>query len=125
MLKNGRFHAAVAISDPARARAWFEAKLGLVPDQEDPGGVWYRFASEGWLYVYQSGSAGTAQNTVAGWTVSDLVAEMAELRARGVVFEDYDMPGLKTVDGVVDFGPAKVAWFKDPDGNTFELSQVA
>jgi catechol 2,3-dioxygenase-like lactoylglutathione lyase family enzyme len=57
--------------------------------------------------------------------VSDLAAEMAQLRGRGVVFEEYDMPGLKTVNGVVDFGPAKVAWFKDPDGNTFELSQVA
>jgi catechol 2,3-dioxygenase-like lactoylglutathione lyase family enzyme len=125
MLKDGRLHAAVAVSDPARAREWYEAKLGLTSQQEDPGGLWYQFGAEGWLYVYQSSSAGTAQNTVAGWAVSDLDAEMAQLRGRGVVFEEYDMPGLKTVNGVVDFGPAKVAWFKDPDGNTFEVSQVA
>ena len=125
MLKDGRFHSAVAVSDPTRAREWYEAKLGLTHQQEDPGGLWYRFGSEGWLYVYPSSSAGTAKNTVAGWAVSDLAAEMAELRSRGVVFEEYDMPGLKTVNGVVDFGPAKVAWFKDPDGNTFELSQVS
>ena len=124
MLKDGRFHAAVAISDPAAARKWYEDKLGLTVKQEDPGGVWYQFG-ESWLYVYQSGSAGTARNTVAGWAVDDLAAEMKWLRGRGVAFEEYDMPGLKTVDGVVDFGPAKVSWFKDPDGNTFELSQVA
>ena len=124
MLKDAKLHASVATADPARSRAWYEAKLGLVPDQEDPGGVLYQFAGDRWLYVYQSASAGTAQNTVAGWTVADLVGEMAELRSRGVVFEDYDMPGLKTVEGMIDFGPAKVAWFKDPDGNIFELSQV-
>jgi catechol 2,3-dioxygenase-like lactoylglutathione lyase family enzyme len=125
MLKDGRFHAAVAISDPAQSRKWYEDKLGLKVKQEDPGGVWYQFGNESWLYVYQSGSAGSAKNTVGGWAVDDLAGEMNELRRRGVVFEEYDMPGLKTVDGVVDFGPAKVAWFKDPDGNTFELSQVA
>ena len=124
MLKDGKFHASVAISDSARARAWYGAKLGLEPQTEDPGGVWYQFSGDRWLYVYVSGSAGTAQNTVAGWTVADIAAEMADLRGRGVVFEEYDMPGFKTVNGVVDFGLAKAAWFKDPDGNTFELSQV-
>ncbi|MFI5255030.1 MAG: VOC family protein [Candidatus Limnocylindrales bacterium] len=124
MLKDAEFHASIATADPARSRAWYEAKLGLVPDMENPGGVWYKFAGDRWLYVYESASAGTAQNTVAGWSVGDLGKAMAELRARGVTFQEYDMPGLKTVDGVVDFGPAKVAWFKDPDGNTYELSQV-
>ncbi|MGH2406875.1 MAG: VOC family protein [Candidatus Limnocylindrales bacterium] len=124
MLRDARFHAAVAISDPARSRTWYEDKLGLTVKQEDPGGVWYQFG-ESWLYVYQSGNAGTARNTVAGWAVDDLASEMKHLRSHGVAFEEYDMPGLKTVDGVMDFGPAKVAWFKDPDGNTYELSQVA
>ncbi|MGH2477604.1 MAG: VOC family protein [Candidatus Limnocylindrales bacterium] len=117
-------HASVAAADLARARAWYEQKLGLTPEREEFGGYWYRFAGETWLYVFETPSAGTARNTVAGWTVTDIEAVMSTLREQGVVFEDYDFGDMKTVDGLVDFGSAKAAWFKDSEGNTLELSEV-
>ena len=92
--------------------------------REDAGGVWYRFGGDTWLYLYGTASAGTAQNTIAGWTVTAIEAVMADLRERGVIFEDYDFGELKTVEGLADFGTAKAAWFKDSEGNTYELSEV-
>ena len=95
-----------------------------MPDREDPGGVWYRFGGETWLYLYATPSAGTAQNTIAGWQVEDIESVMAALRKRGVVFEDYDLGEVQMVDGLADFGLAKAAWFKDVDGNIYELTEV-
>jgi catechol 2,3-dioxygenase-like lactoylglutathione lyase family enzyme len=118
-----RRHRAAA-SDLDRARAWYERKLGLVPEREDEGGVWFRFAGDTWLYLYGTPSAGTAMNTMASWTVTGIESVMTEMRARGVVFEDYDFGELKTVEGLADFGTAKAAWFKDSEGNTYELSEV-
>jgi catechol 2,3-dioxygenase-like lactoylglutathione lyase family enzyme len=124
MLTDFPIHATAAAVDLARARRWFEEKLRLVPDREDGGGVWYRFAGDTWLYLYGTPSAGTARNTIAGWTVTGIEAVMADLRGRGVVFEDYDFGEMRTVDGLADFGPAKAAWFKDSEGNTYEVSEV-
>ena len=117
-------HVSVAATDLERSRRWYEKKLGLKPEREDPGGAWYRFAADTWLYLYGTASAGTAKNTVAGWTVTGIEAVMAALRARGVVFEEYDFGELKTVDCLADFGMAKAAWFKDSEDNTYELSEV-
>ena len=116
--------ARAAAIDLDRARRWYEEKLGLVPEREDPGGAWYRFGGETWLYLYSTPSAGTAQNTIAGWEVTDIESVMADLRARGVTFEDYDFGEARTIEGLVDFGTAKAAWFKDSEGNTYELGEV-
>jgi len=124
MLERFPISARAAAIDLDRARRWYEEKLGLVPEREDPGGVWYRFGGDTWLYLYGTPSAGTAKNTVAGWTVSDIEAVMADLRGRGVVFEDYDFGEVGTVDGLANFGIGRAAWFKDSEGNTFELSEV-
>lgn len=125
MLERFPVHAAVAVSDLARARAWYEERLGLTPKVDEGPAVWYEFAAGTWLMVYPTQFAGTAKNTVAGWTVSAIEEVMSELRGRGVVFEDYDFgDGMATVDGVMTMGPFKACWFKDPDGNTFEISQV-
>lgn len=123
-LRSFPISARAAAIDIGRARRWYEEKLGAVPDHEDPGGAWYRFGGETWLYLYETPSAGTAQNTIAGWTVTDIESVMADLRARGVVFEDYDFGEVATVDGLADFGAAKAAWFKDSEGSTFELTEV-
>jgi len=118
-------HATGAASDIGRAKKWFAEKLGIAPKNEDPGGgLWFEFGDGTWLSIYPTGSAGTAQNTIAGWTVTGIESVMADLRGRGVVFEDYDFPGLKTVNGLASMGPAKAAWFKDSEGNTYELSEV-
>jgi catechol 2,3-dioxygenase-like lactoylglutathione lyase family enzyme len=117
-------HATVAASDLNRARDWYRDKLGLEPKTEDGGGMWFEFSGGMWLYVYATGSAGTAMNTVAGWTVINIEKVMDELRDRGLVFEEYDTPGIKTKDGLATWETAKAAWFKDSEGNTFELSET-
>lgn len=124
MLKDFPIHATAAAVDLDRARQWYETRLGLVPEKEDQGGVWYRLSGDTWLYLYGTPSAGTAKNTIAGWTVTGIEAVIADLRGRGVVFEDYDFGEVGTVNGLVDFGMAKAAWFKDSEGNTLELSEV-
>ena len=116
--------ARAAAIDLDRARRWYEEKLGLVPEREDPGGVWYRFGGETWLYLYATSSAGTARNTIAGWVVTNIESVMADLREGGVVFDEYDLGEVKTIEGLAVFGLAKAAWFKDSEGNTYELSEV-
>jgi catechol-2,3-dioxygenase len=124
MLSGFPISARAAASDLGRARRWYEERLGLVPEHEDPGGLWYRFAGETWLYLYETPSAGTAQNTIAGWAVKDIGSVVTALRERGVIFEQYDLGDVPMVDGLADFGIAKAAWFKDSEGNTYELTEV-
>lgn len=124
MLNAFPVHATVAAVDLDRARQWYEDKLGLAPEHEAMGGLWYRFAGDAWLYLYATPAAGTARNTVAGWTVTGIEAVMADLRSRGVIFEDYDLGEVQTADGLADFGFAKAAWFADSEGNILELSEV-
>ena len=94
------------------------------PEHEDPGGAWYRFGGETWLYLYATPSAGTAKNTIAGWEVKDIESSWPVSAMRGVVFEQYDLGDVQMVDGLADFGEAKAAWFKDSEGNTYELTEV-
>jgi catechol 2,3-dioxygenase-like lactoylglutathione lyase family enzyme len=123
-LEPGMF-AMLAASDVARARAWYSEKLGLEPfrvfgDDE----LSYRSGMTH-LSIYKTPSAGTAMNTAAVWRVKDVRAEAADLRARGVVFEDYDFGDERTVDGVLEDGEGNVvAWFKDSEGNVLGLVQI-
>jgi hypothetical protein len=73
--------------------------------------------------MYPSPGAGTSKASTAFWAVDDVAAEVAELKARGVVFEEYDMPGIKTVNSIATGGGAKTAWFKDSEGNILAISQ--
>ena len=75
------------------------------------------------MFLYESAHAGTSQHTLASWRVIDLDATMADLRGRDVAFEEYDLPGLKTVDGVAETDTVRGAWFKDSEGNILALSQ--
>ena len=125
MLSEFPLMARLAASDIGRARTWYEQKLGLVPETEEMGGqVLYYQTGGTWFSVYQTAFAGTAKNTVAGWTVKGIESLMAELRGRGVVFNDYDFGEIKTVDGLMSMGDYKAAWFTDSEGNIMELSQV-
>ena len=124
MLEQYPISARAAASDLARARDWYREKLGLTPQREAMGGVWYRFGGDTWLYLYETPSAGTAQNTIAGWQVQGIEQVMADLRGRGVTFEEYDFGEMRTVDGLIEMGGAKAAWFKDSEGNTYELTEV-
>lgn len=124
MLKNAPVSPYIPVADVERAREFYEQKVGLVPQQEFGGGVIYECGKGTVIFMYPSAGAGTSQASCAFWQVDDVVAEVAELRARGVVFEEYDMPGLKTEDGIATGGGAKTAWFKDSEGNIMAVSQV-
>jgi catechol 2,3-dioxygenase-like lactoylglutathione lyase family enzyme len=114
--------AMIASSDLGRSKAWY-AKIGGYEPLFEAGAevVGYR-SGKTTFNVYRTQFAGTAQNTVAGYLVPDIRAEMADLRTRGVTFEDYDFGEAKTVDGLlVDTDGTTNAWFKDPDGNILGL----
>jgi catechol 2,3-dioxygenase-like lactoylglutathione lyase family enzyme len=124
MLDRFRVYAVLPSSDLPRARAWWEEKVGMTPTSEDPGGLWYACADGTWVVITPSGYAGTAQNTAVSFTVSDIEDLMEDLRQRGVVFEEYDLPQFKTVNGLFESGGYKAAWFKDIDGNIVEIAHV-
>ena len=75
------------------------------------------------VFMYPSAGAGSSRASTAFWAVDDVTKEVAELKARGVKFEDYDIPGIKTVDSIATGGGAKTAWFKDTEGNILAISQ--
>ena len=116
---------AIAVSDLERARDFYERGLGLRPNEQDDQGSRYPCGNGTGVFVYLSQeNAGKATATVAGWFVDDLEVVMADLASRGVEFERYDMPGIKTdANGVFDAGDFRAAWIKDPDGNTLALTQ--
>jgi catechol 2,3-dioxygenase-like lactoylglutathione lyase family enzyme len=126
-LKDSHVQAAVAASDLARARRFYETQLGLEPGDEEEGiSVRYPCGGDTHIFVYVSPEhAGKSTATLAGWFVDDLDETMRDLSSRGVAFERYDQPGLETDErGVFDAGRFRAAWIKDPDGNTFAISQV-
>ena len=123
MLQNSPLYAYIPAKDVARARQFYERKLGLKPKEETGGGVVYEFGDKTGCFLYPTPNAGTSKASQAFWHVDDIEREVAELKSRGVVFENYDMPGEKSPSGVITAGGAKAAWFKDPEGNIMALIQ--
>jgi predicted enzyme related to lactoylglutathione lyase len=123
MLKNAAVVPYIPVADVGRARKFYEGTLGLKAKEEYAGGVIYECGKGSWVFMYPSPGAGTSKASTAFWTVDDIEAEVAELKTRGVVFEEYDMPGLKTVNSIATGGGAKTAWFKDTEGNILAVSQ--
>jgi predicted enzyme related to lactoylglutathione lyase len=113
----------IPAKDVARARNFYEQKVGLKPKQEIAGGVVYEFGKGTGCFLYPTPNAGTSKASQAFWQVEDVEREVRELRARGVRFEEYDVPGMKTENGIATAGGAKAAWFKDSEGNTLALIQ--
>ncbi|MCX6499802.1 MAG: VOC family protein [Arthrobacter sp.] len=124
MLKDQPVGAVLPAADIARARDFYRDKLGLEPDNPDAGdNLQYTCGSGSRFLLYQTSNVGTAKNTQLGWMVTDVPATVAELRAAGVVFEDYDFPGLKTEDGVATLPDgSSAAWFLDSEGNILNLN---
>lgn len=124
MLESASTHAMIAVSDLGAARDFYSGTLGLTASEDRPGVIRYETADGTWFLVYQSGFAGTAKSTCMRFEVEEIDVVVADLRARGVVFEEYDLPGVKTVEGIADHeSGARGAWFKDPDGNVLQLGQ--
>ncbi|HEX2052485.1 MAG TPA: VOC family protein [Actinomycetota bacterium] len=111
------------VADLDRARNFYEQILGFDPVSEDAAGIRYRSGSS-YFEIYPTLSGASAQHTLAAWPVDDLRREMAELRAKGVVFEEYDYPELKTDNGVAELPHEWSAWFKDSEGNILAVSQL-
>jgi predicted enzyme related to lactoylglutathione lyase len=122
MLKAAPIHAYIPVSDLSRARNFYEKTLGLAPKEEYAGGVIYECGGAE-VFMYPTRNAGTSKASQAFWQVRDVEAEVAELKARGVVFEEYDMPGIKMKNSIATGGGAKTAWFKDTEGNILAVSQ--
>ncbi len=124
MLQKSPMFAYIPAKDMARARRFYEEKLGFKPGKELDGGVTYEFANGTACFLYPTPNAGTSAASQAFWQVSDVEAEVKELKAKGVTFEEYDMPGVKMVNHIANAGSTKAAWFKDPEGNTMAIIQA-
>jgi catechol 2,3-dioxygenase-like lactoylglutathione lyase family enzyme len=125
-LSRYKVRASIAVSDIARATEFYEGKLGLsaAEIQSDESRI-YTCGEDSSLHVYISPAhAGNATATLATWYVADLEEVVDELRSSGVTFEHYDDPTLRADEkGIHELGDGRVAWFKDPDGNTFAIEQ--
>ncbi|MGW4893677.1 VOC family protein [Kitasatospora sp. NPDC004240] len=123
MLSDAPLYAVIPATDLARAKAFYQDTLGLKVVEENPEEL--SFECGGTRFgIYETPSGGQAAHTLASFKVADLDAEMSALRSHGVTFEDYDLPGLKTVDGVVESENMRGAWFKDSEGNILCVLQV-
>jgi catechol 2,3-dioxygenase-like lactoylglutathione lyase family enzyme len=130
MLSDGRVATRLPTQNLERARAFYAEKLGLEPTEEREGGLRYVCAG-GEFALFESAGSAAGDHTQMGWEVEDIEATVRELRARGVVFEEYNLPGLTTVDGIAEIEgnyPSKGsgergAWFRDSEGNMLGIGQ--
>jgi catechol-2,3-dioxygenase len=124
MLKDRAVAAVLPAKDIARARDFYQNVLGLdAPEVMDDENLMYRCGNGTSFLLYQTDNAGTAKNTQMGWDTDNIEAEMEELRSRGVTFEEYDFPGLKTENGIATNAVGKAAWFLDTEGNILNIYQ--
>jgi catechol 2,3-dioxygenase-like lactoylglutathione lyase family enzyme len=132
LLADGDVAARLPAQDLQRARRFYADKLGLEPVEERPGGLRYRCGS-GHFSLFESTGAPSGQHTQMGWQVDDIDAVVEELRRRGVVLENVDVPGLRTVDGIAEVEgnyPSaggvgeRAAWFRDSEGNLLGIGQA-
>ncbi|MEU9924690.1 VOC family protein [Streptomyces griseoluteus] len=130
-LARGSVATRLPAQDLARARRFYAEKLGLEPVDERPGGLLYR-CGDSFFALFQSTGVSPGTFTQMGWEVDDLEATLAELRGRGVVFEDVEAPGFRTENGVAEVQgnyPSKgargerAAWFRDSEGNLIGIGQ--
>jgi predicted enzyme related to lactoylglutathione lyase len=117
--------AALPVEDLGRARTFYEEKLGLTPTREVEGALFYEGSGNSGFLLFPTGGRPSGQHTQMAWFVTDIAGTVAELKRRGVYFEEYDFPGLKTVDSIADLGYEKSAWFHDSEGNLLALGELA
>lgn len=120
MFNEGTVVATIAVSDISSAKEFYGGTLGLTMVDDNPGGVTYK-SGAGKLFVYQSRVAGTNEATCASWEVDDVEAVVDDLKAKGITFEHYELPGMTREGDIHSMGQYKSAWFKDPDGNILNV----
>jgi catechol 2,3-dioxygenase-like lactoylglutathione lyase family enzyme len=121
MLGDNNFGASIAVKDINRACDFYENTLGCKELARDDEYVSLQSGDTQFM-LYPSEFAGTAKNTIGGWEVANFDATISELRDKGVKLENYDMPGIKTENGVANYGEWRTAWIKDPDGNILAIN---
>jgi len=130
MLKDGRVATRLPVRDLGKARRFYSEKLGLEPVEERPGGLLYRCGGTEFA-LFESSGASSGTHTQMGWSVDDIEATVADLRARGLEFESVDMPGITVNDGIAEIPgnyPSKgtgerAVWFRDLDGNVLGVGE--
>ena len=123
MVSNASVFSVLPAEDIARAKSFYVDKLGLKVLFETEGGVALSAGGGTQVFIYPYGRT-KGEHTTATFQVADAEAAVRELRGKGIVFEEYDMPGLKTVDGIVEVAGIKGAFFKDSEGNIISVTQV-
>lgn len=123
MLSDKETYTSIPVTDVARAKSFYGETLGLEIERDTEGGVMFR-SGPSRFFVYPSRFK-AGGHTQMSWLVSDIKTEVRQLKAKGIEFEEYDVPGLEMVDGIAHSGPEVwTAWFKDPDGNLLGLTQL-
>jgi len=124
-LRNAMVAPTLPVVDVERAKKFYRDTLGLrlAGEHAETGELWFE-AGQGSMIMLYKRSATKADNTAAGFQVDDLDATMKELRSKGVKFEEYDFPGLKTVNGVATIDGERGAWFKDTEGNILAVVEM-
>jgi catechol 2,3-dioxygenase-like lactoylglutathione lyase family enzyme len=124
MLTDRAVHTTIPAADMDRAIRWYEEKLGFKPVERQAGGALYHAASGTRFVIYPTPNAGQAPQTVMGFSTPDIEAEVRDLKGRGIVFEEYDFPGLKTVNSIATIDSVRGAWFRDSEGNILGVVQM-
>jgi predicted enzyme related to lactoylglutathione lyase len=125
MLAAAPASAVLPAADAARAKDFYERVLGLEVEAAPAPGYFFVHAGEGTTFLVYETPLKPTEATTLGFVVKDLLPVMSELRDRGVKFEEYDLPGMKTANGVADFGPmGRGAWIKDTEGNILSINQM-
>ena len=123
MLSDKPTYTTIPVSDLAQAQRFYSERLGIKPEMITEGGVMY--GSGGTRFFVYPSAFKAAGHTQMSWVVGDIKAEVAALKGKGIEFVEFDVPGVKTVDGISQSGPAVwTAYFRDPDGNLLGLTQI-
>ena len=123
MLTHSQITTILPVIDLERARAFYEGALGLNPEGAKPDGKFVYDCGGARLALIPRAAGTKADHTAVSFKVGDIAASIRDLESKGVVFSDYDLPGLKTVDHVCVLGAEKAAWFNDPEGNILCLHE--
>jgi predicted enzyme related to lactoylglutathione lyase len=123
MLKSAPIYSYVPVSDLERARGFYEDTLGLGRGEPSGPGLVFKCQGGTGFFMYPSPGAGSSQASCAFWQVDDILATVAWLKSRGVVFEAYDTPDMTTEGSIFTGGGAMAAWFRDTEGNIMAVVQ--
>jgi catechol 2,3-dioxygenase-like lactoylglutathione lyase family enzyme len=124
MLSRLEIHATLPVKDINRAKKFYADKLGLTPKEETPAGLVYQ-CKDSWFLLFPSSGESNGSFTQLGWETDNIEAEVAELKARGLQFLEYNQPNFKTVNSVATTGSTRAAWFKDSEGNLLGIVQLS